>query len=246
MDIVAFEITVGNVSVWPTRGGIRSSSLSYKYGIIQKNSVKNWMPAKHSTIVRTELALLMYNVGTKGYFDFGKFVFYKIVKQCESQKYKKPLCYPSLIFGVIESQANVLLPTDIYEVDSPSLVITDKLNNSVYHVNDIPESISTDSTVVTAIPLVVPQKISLTRTYKERVAREISMEVDHLSKLIESSQLRKHHLEALLSELQKDADLCHTVDKTGGDTHNTDGEFNAEAEVEEGEAGTTPVNKETV
>lgn len=60
MDTVACELTGGLVSPWPRKGGIRASCLFYKYNIIHKIDVCNWIPKKHATIVITELALLFY------------------------------------------------------------------------------------------------------------------------------------------------------------------------------------------
>lgn len=84
MDIVASELTGGIVRVWPTHGGIRASSLSYKYCIYHKIVVRNWIPIKHNTIVRIALVLLLYQVGTCGHVDLGQIVFDRIMKQVES------------------------------------------------------------------------------------------------------------------------------------------------------------------
>lgn len=64
----------------------------------------------------------------------GQLILDTIMKQAESQNIKKPLYYPSLIFGLIKSQVNVLQDTDVFELDSPFVVITDKLKNTIYHV----------------------------------------------------------------------------------------------------------------
>lgn len=42
---------------------------------------------------------------------------------------------------------------EVYEMDSPFIIITDKLKNIIYHVNDTPESIMTKATTNTPSPL---------------------------------------------------------------------------------------------
>lgn len=82
----------------------------------------------------------------------------------------------------------------------------------------------TETTITTPTPLPHIQSLSLNDTYKERVAHEISIEVEHLSKLIKASQVRKNHLDTLLVELHKDTssgsstpeNLCYPIAKTWG------------------------------
>lgn len=63
------------------------------------------------------------------------------------------MCYPNLIFGLIGSQVNVLQDDDVFELDSPFIVITDKLKNIVYLVNDISDPVMIDATVTTPVPV---------------------------------------------------------------------------------------------
>lgn len=85
----------------------------------------------HSSLVRQELAMLLYQIGCH---DFGQMVFGNAVKHAEKQVVQKPL------------------DTNVYEKDSPHIVITDKLGNAAYHVNDIPAPILTDADVVYSQP----------------------------------------------------------------------------------------------
>lgn len=88
----------------------------------------------HSSLVRQELAMLLYQIGTKGCHDFRQMVFDNVVKHAEKQVVQKPL------------------DTNVFEKDSPHIVITDRLGNAAYHVNDIPAPILTDADVVYSQP----------------------------------------------------------------------------------------------
>lgn len=56
----------------------------------------------------------------------------------------KPVCFPSLIFGIIQEQVNVVVPEDVFEGPAPDIVITSsKLKNTEFHINDF-EVISDD------------------------------------------------------------------------------------------------------
>lgn len=197
LHLVVSEITGGSISTWPESGWIRSSSLSHKYSIYHKIALRNWMPSTHSSTVRADLACLLYQIGTKGALDFGKLVFESVMSHAESQLVNKPLCFPSLLFGIIQAQTNVIGDTEVYEKDSPPVVITDKLRNSTYHVNDIPAAVSTDATVVH-----VTSPSSVRMVLQDRIIHDLTLEVEHLTKLIKSSQARKDMLMSLISDVK--------------------------------------------
>lgn len=202
MHIVVSELTGGLLKSWPASGVIRASCLSYKYSVLHKVALRNWMPNTHSSLVRKDLALLLYQIGTKGTFDFGKLVFDQVIKHTEKQLVQKPLGFPSLIFGIIQSQHDVLTESDVYEPDAPNVVVTDKLRNATYHVNDAPAALFTDADVVYSEPQSFSDE-GLQDFQRELVVRELELQSAYLGRLIKSSQSRKSMLDALLSDLSK-------------------------------------------
>lgn len=106
----------------------------------------------------------------------------------ESRKKRRP---------IVPAQTNVVGDTDVYEKDSPLVVITDKLRNSKYHVNDISAAVSTDATVVH-----VTSPPSAGMVLQDRIIHDLTLEVGHLTRLIKSSQARKDLLMSLISDVK--------------------------------------------
>lgn len=211
MDIVVAEITGGLLTSWPDSGGIRASCLSYTYSVLHKVALRNWMPNTHSSVVRQGLALVLYQIGTKGSFNFGQLVFDQVVKHAEKQVVGKPLGFPSLIFGIIQSQQDVLKGNDVFEPNAPLVVITDKLRNAAYHVNDAPTAVITDDDVVYSQPQSFSDE-GLQDFQKELIVRELELQSAYLGRLIKSSQSRKSMLDALLADLRKHAAANDTAE----------------------------------
>lgn len=138
-DVIIAELTGGNVKKWPAKGGLRASALTHKYSILHKIGLKNWVPTSNHSKVAQELAEFLYRVGTKSPLNFGQMVFDHVCSHTRTFAYKKPLGYPSLIFGIIQNQEDVVTPEDVYEPAAPDVVITAKLQNADYHINDLVE-----------------------------------------------------------------------------------------------------------
>lgn len=126
---------------------------------------------------------------------------------------KKSLGFPSLPFGLIQSPHNVVLESDTYESDTPYVVLTEKLHNSAYHVNDLPSAVTTDSTAVTT-QRVQDSPLSLT----SRLVRDLTLEVAHLTRIIKTSQARKDILTSLISNLQRNSTAVHGASDAAADT----------------------------
>lgn len=75
-------------------------------------------------------------------------MFDHIMLHAEKQVLQKPVGFPNLIFGIIQSQVNVQVGADHMEEDAPVLIITNKLRNIAYHVNDLLMPIMTNATTV--------------------------------------------------------------------------------------------------
>lgn len=83
---------------------------------------------------------------------------------------------------------------------TPNIILTEKLKNTFYHVNNILSPVTTELPVTTSS--LTPMD-GLPHTYRERFTREISLELQHMSRLIVVSKTRKNHLTALLTDLQR-------------------------------------------
>lgn len=201
MNTVVSELTGGLICSWPQTGRVRASALSHRYSVLHKIALHNWMPSSHRSTVRADLALFLYNVGTKGCIDFGQFVFDHVMDHAEAQVSQKPIGFPSLLFGLIMSQVDVTSKDDVYEPETPKVVLTDKLKNASYHVNDIPDPIISDSTVVHTSSTLSHGPLSAGSMHS-RICQEISSEITHLSRVIKSSQERRSFLSSLLADIQ--------------------------------------------
>lgn len=201
LNLVTQELTGGVIKTWPRSGGVRASSFSFKYSVLHKITLKNWMPNSHSSVVRSDLAIFLYRIGTSGYLDFGQMVFENIMQHAEKETLQKPVGFPSLIFGIIQSQVNVQIDTDCLEDDAPVLVITNKLRNTAYHVNDMPAPIMTDANTCYSEGQ-SRSDVGLQEARNELVVRELELQSAFLGNLIKSSQSRKSLLDALLADMR--------------------------------------------
>lgn len=215
LRIVVKEITGGVVRTWPRSGGVRASSLSFKYSVLHKIALRNWMPNSHSSVVRAELAGLLYRIGTSGYLDFGQIVFDNIMQHAEKQALQKPVGFPSLIFGIIQSQVNVQIDTDCMDEPAPTLVITNKLRNTAYHVDDMPAPVMTDANTMYSEGQSFSD-VGLPGFQRELLIRELELQSAFLGRMIKSSQSRKNLLDALLTDLRSTSD---GTDATPADEH---------------------------
>lgn len=83
----------------------------------------------------------LYQIGTKVCIDYVSHVFNYVVDHAESYAVHKPIAFPSLIFGIIQSQHNVVKLDDVYESEAPLVVMTSKLRNVAHHINDMSDDI---------------------------------------------------------------------------------------------------------
>lgn len=120
-DQVCKEITAKQVIHWPNRGKLSAGKLSVKYAILHRIGSANWVPTNHTYTISTGLGKFIYVVGTKRAFDFGKYIFEQVLKQVFSTTVKMPICFPSLIYGIILNQhPGILMPMDsVKKKESP-------------------------------------------------------------------------------------------------------------------------------
>lgn len=128
LDDIVLELTGGVLKSWPDSGCVRASVLTYKYSILHKIAIHNWIPTKHRSDVREDLADLLYRIGSKSAFDIGQIIFDNVVRLAESTAVNKPMGYPSLIYGILVAQhPDIRRPDEIFEGPARYVVITSKL-----------------------------------------------------------------------------------------------------------------------
>ncbi|XP_050890348.1 uncharacterized protein LOC127095744 [Lathyrus oleraceus] len=136
-DQVCKEITTNQVRHWLNKGKLFAGKLSVKYAILHRIGTSNWVPTNHTSTIFTGLGKFIYVVGTKRAFDFGKYIFEQVLKQAFSTVVKMPICFPSLICGIILNQhPSILLPIDSVKKRDSFLSLHYKLFAGT-HVSDI-------------------------------------------------------------------------------------------------------------
>ena len=88
LDVIAKELTNDEKKTWPSKGSLPSSDLSAKYSVMYKIGIANWAPSSHGSSIKSDLACLIYQIGTRASFDFGEFVFNHLAKHAKSYAVK--------------------------------------------------------------------------------------------------------------------------------------------------------------
>jgi hypothetical protein len=95
------------------------------------------VPTNHISTISNVLGRIIYAIGTRLNFDYGRFMFEQIVIHASTNAVKLPIAFPSIICGIILSQQPGILSTsDIPSRRKPPLSIHYKLFEGS-HVNDI-------------------------------------------------------------------------------------------------------------
>lgn len=81
---------------------------------------------------------------------------------------KKPLGFPSMIFGIIQNQQDVLTPKDVFKPTTTKVVFTSKFHNSELHINDLVEIFDDDA---------LPQVLKYAKSKNDGVADDDKKEV---------------------------------------------------------------------
>ncbi|XP_057444259.1 uncharacterized protein LOC130736442 [Lotus japonicus] len=84
LDVIAKEITPGQVKKWPIKKLLSTGNHSMEYAILNKIGDVNWVPTQHTSGVFATLAKLIYQIGTSADFDFGSFVFEQTLQHADT------------------------------------------------------------------------------------------------------------------------------------------------------------------
>ncbi|XP_050915810.1 uncharacterized protein LOC127130897 [Lathyrus oleraceus] len=167
--------------------------------ITAKIRTANWVPTNHTSTISTGVRKFIYVVGTRRAFDFGKYIFEQVLKQVFSTAINMPICFPSLICGVILNQhPGILLPIDsVKKRDSP-LPLHYKLFAGT-HVLDI---------------IITSPQVPGPATSKKSLIAQLKENCKELEDSIRSSSATKIKLETLMKAMMAEE---KKEDEQGGD-----------------------------
>lgn len=90
-------------------------TLTYRYSILYKVAIQNWVLSTHKSQINKKLVVILYQIGIKGRLNYSLHVFNYVIDDAESHVVLKLIGFLSLVFGIIKSQHNVVRPNDVFE-----------------------------------------------------------------------------------------------------------------------------------
>jgi hypothetical protein len=143
-------ITANQVRVWPKKGKIPAVMLFVKYAILNRIGAANWVPTTHSCDIATNMAKLIYSIGTKTKMNIGAFIFELTLRHGKSEAVKLPIAFPTLLTGIIfDQRPGILSAADVPKKRESPLTLHFKLFES-RHVADLVGTSAPTSTPITA------------------------------------------------------------------------------------------------
>lgn len=101
MNVIALELTGRAQNVWTPR--FKSSSLTLRYFLLFKVAVQNWEPSSNTSIVTTDMAILLYCLGTRRPVNLALWIHQNIVNYPLSLK-DKGIPHGCLITALLQQQ----------------------------------------------------------------------------------------------------------------------------------------------
>ncbi|XP_057775322.1 uncharacterized protein LOC130994293 [Salvia miltiorrhiza] len=101
-DEMTRELTGGKLKAWTSK--FAASTLSWKYSVLHKIAVYNWLPSKNTTAITKEQAEFIFKVGKPLAFTFGEQVFANISRAAFKSTGGSMLPFPSLIYNLLVKQ----------------------------------------------------------------------------------------------------------------------------------------------
>ncbi|XP_057782285.1 uncharacterized protein LOC131000391 [Salvia miltiorrhiza] len=101
-DEMTRELTGGKLKAWTSK--FAASTLSWKYYVLHKIAVYNWLPSKNTTALTKEQAEFIFKVGKPLAFNFGEQVFANISRASFKSTGGSMLPFPSLIYNLLVQQ----------------------------------------------------------------------------------------------------------------------------------------------
>ena len=179
-----------------------------KYVILHRITTVNRVPTQNTSTISTVLGKFIFVIGTKRVFDYGRYIFYQVMKLTTSTTVKLPICFPSLICGIVLNQhTRILLPIDRVNKRASSMSLHHKLFGRS-HDQDI---------VVANLEAHVPKTarreiISLSKETCRELEDTIRTDTSRKDKL-------KDLIKALMEESEKEAEAVDGEGNNASDTY---------------------------
>jgi hypothetical protein len=156
---LAKAITNGLVKQWPKGKKVSSSKLSVKFACLNKIGTVNWVPTVHTSDISTDLARLIYTIGSKVKYDYGSYIFNQTLKHADSMAIKKPIAFPSLLCGIILSQQpGILRSSDFPMKRKAPLILHSKLFEGTHAPDIATASVQRSSAALTRKDMIAELK----------------------------------------------------------------------------------------
>lgn len=105
LDTAATALTGGLITVFPNHPKkLAAAKLSSFYSILHKTAIKNWTPSTNSTVVTSNQLSVLFAIGTRQSFNFGRIMFDTILQFADGACKGSKLPFSSLIYGLLLSQ----------------------------------------------------------------------------------------------------------------------------------------------
>ncbi|PON56565.1 hypothetical protein TorRG33x02_296150 [Trema orientale] len=112
VDKVASEL-LGDLIDWPSHSStLKSTDLTYKYSGLHKIAIHNWWPTAHLPTVARNFAYFLFDIGTGIDVNLPQIIFQAIFYLRCGRKKTQRLIFPNLIFGILQKQHPLQLPTE--------------------------------------------------------------------------------------------------------------------------------------
>ncbi|XP_057775164.1 uncharacterized protein LOC130994152 [Salvia miltiorrhiza] len=134
-DEMTRELTGGKLKAWTSK--FAASTLSWKYSVLHKIAVYNWIPSKNTTALTKEQAEFIFKVGKLLTFNFGEQVFANISRAAFKSTGGSMLPFPSLIYNLLVQQ-NLKEREEIVLVEEKNLLEFSKTLLTPDRVKDLP------------------------------------------------------------------------------------------------------------
>ena len=147
LDDVAFEL-LGHKTNWPRTNVLRVADLTLKYNGLHKIALSKWYPTKYVTTLSCDFSTLLYDIGTGAPMNLGQIIFdFIVLHRCGANMSQK-LSFPSLIFGLLESQKLLQEPNEFLSTPVQPYIFRMK-EKSVGVVGEPSGGVATEPSVAT-------------------------------------------------------------------------------------------------
>ncbi|XP_057432424.1 uncharacterized protein LOC130725192 [Lotus japonicus] len=193
LNRVAKTLTGKMVKKWTKKGLLPFGKLTTMYVVLFKIGCANWMATNHFSGVTPPLARMLYLIGTRGEFDFGKLVFDQTLKHAGSYAVRLPILFPCLLSELIVKQHPHVVRADEPQGKRPLPLKFDYHLFAGTHVPDIVLSASKGSASTSGTQAVGSSKDDILAEF-----RAVSKSLDDT---IQACKIRKLNVDKLIKAM---------------------------------------------